>query len=442
MSEFRHTWILAVAVLASCGGRTALEHDDGTSPAVVRADAGLPPCKGGLTQCGQRNVSLCYDLSRSQDHCGACGHACPLGIACKAGVCQQARCQGPLTFKSLAEVNTNSPELSAPYRPVLGDFDGDGILDLAGVPEITDAGGVLTGALMFTGVKLVYGAGDGTFPTARRIESSKIQGWKYVSADLDGDGVLDLVGTHENLSGVSVNRGSGTRSAPVGQTTTYPTSQTPDSVVVADFNSDGVPDLVAAVAAKFEIWRGQGKGGFEHRATLPTHLDIKVVQAVDLNRDGALDLVYGSPNLHLRLGRGDGTFDPDMVCGLALSSPTVAPLHVMADLDNDGVIDMVGRSAVLLGLDQCNAQRIVSVDSWESQPAEPVEIADLNGDGNLDVLARYGMYLGDGKGGFAQPDWPLMGNAAFLVGDVNRDGKLDVITVDQEGWQVLLNTCP
>jgi hypothetical protein len=85
----------------------------------------------------------------------------------------------------------------------------------------------------------------------------------------------------------------------------------------------------------------------------------------------------------------------------------------------------------------------------------------MNGDGNLDILAALptgdldgaealGVYLGDGKGNFSEPvrffniGYPnggYLSSREFLVGDVNRDGKLDVITARSSGWQVLLNTC-
>ncbi|HEX7596590.1 MAG TPA: VCBS repeat-containing protein, partial [Polyangia bacterium] len=82
-----------------------------------------------------------------------------------------------------------------------------------------------------------------------------------------------------------------------------------------------------------------------------------------------------------------------------------------------------------------------------------VELADLNGDGNLDILTGledvsgsgdFRFYLGGGKGDFAKPltvSGATKGDA-YLVGDLNRDGKLDVVISRSDGWQVLLNTCP
>lgn len=447
MIATRHLWILGLGVLGACGGRSPL--DDGTNTsALLRPDAGLPPCKRGLTQCGQRNVSLCYDLGRSRDNCGACGQACAPGIACQDGTCQQTHCQGPLTFRALPEIPIDSVQVNFPYLPALGDFDGDGILDVAGIPEVTDAGGYLAGARLLTGTNLLYGAGDGTFPATVPIDTSPtIRNWRNKSADLDGDGILDLLSIRERHSAVTVRRGSGNRQTPFGEAVTYPTNQAPADLLVADLNSDGHPDMVAAVASSLEVWRGLGTGRFEHRASLTTQNEVQIIQAVDWNRDGALDLIFGSPNLHLRYGRGDGSFDPEVVCGLALVSgyegrydPSVTRFSIAADVNHNNVIDLVGRPGVLLDLEDCVPSRINPLVS--SMGPLAADLVDLNGDGSLDILGQYDVRLGDGKGAFGEPlPPPSRASLALLVGDLNRDGRLDVLSLGTENWQVFLNTC-
>jgi len=165
-------------------------------------------CSDGFSPCGKGDGLRCYDLSRSEEHCGACGQVCALGIACQAGVCQQSHCKGALSFKSLF---TSTGDIMA-----VGDFDGAGILDLIGSPGDS--------------MSILYGAGDGTFPTHQDIESAAILGWQARAADLDQDGFLDLIsidslpmGTSTNGT-VKVRRGSGNRSAPFGQPAAYPTT--------------------------------------------------------------------------------------------------------------------------------------------------------------------------------------------------------------------------
>ena len=130
-------------------------------------------------------------------------------------------------------------------------------------------------------------------------------------------------------------------------------------------------------------------------------------------------------------------------------------MGMVGDLDHDGRPDLLcappGRGAsILLGIDGCSAGRIVPATDWTKQGG--VAFADFNGDGNLDVVIDDNqaimVHVGDGQGGFPHAltipaptpngQWPL-GN--FLVGDLNGDGKLDIVFARDGGWGVLLNTC-
>jgi hypothetical protein len=104
----------------------------------------------------------------------------------------------------------------------------------------------------------------------------------------------------------------------------------------------------------------------------------------------------------------------------------------------------------LLGINGCSATKIVPVTDWTKDGA--AALADFNGDGNLDVVIDDNqaimVHMGDGQGGFphaltfpaptVNDQWPV---GTFLVGDLNRDGKLDIVFAREGGWGVLLNTC-
>src|ERR1035437_464838 len=96
------TCLLALAFLAAggaCDSRPLAIRSDAAakdgSPNVAVAPTSQPSmdggaqCPDGYAPCGSGDGLRCYDLSRSQDHCGACGNACASGIACQAGTCQQ-----------------------------------------------------------------------------------------------------------------------------------------------------------------------------------------------------------------------------------------------------------------------------------------------------------------------------------------------------------------
>jgi len=445
------TCLLVLVALTGACGRSALlgsAHPDSAantqdgSPATEVSVSSHPPidgkCQDGFTPCGKGNALLCYDLGRSNNHCGACGQACAPGIACQAGTCQQYHCKGALSFKVLPLTSTVNTGYY-PYRPALGDFDGDGVLDLVGVPGANAP------------MSLLYGTGDGTFPTRRDIDST-MQLWQAFVADVDWDGFPDLISIITDQSGVTVRRGSGNRSAPFGEPAAYSTSSAPTGVLLADFDADGRVDLVARVSGALEYWRGQDAGRFEHQATFDARdnylgtmgLDSPLaMEAMDWNGDGVLDLVYGAGgNLHYRLGKGDGSFDSEVACALAIG--------VVGDLDHDHRPDLVTRTNVLLGIDGCHASKIVPLPNWPEYGG--MALADLDGDGNLDVVAdsdtKVAIRVGDGQGGFAQPlslpgtSTTASESSEFLIGDLNRDGKLDLVFARPDGWGVFLNTCP
>jgi len=476
--DAKATWLLAIALLtagSACGSRTLVVVSDAatkdSSLNVAAAPTSQPPldgggqCPEGYAPCGKGDGLRCYDLSRSQDHCGVCGNVCASGIACQAGTCQQVRCKGALSFKTM--VFSSTGVITAGVITALGDFDGDGILDLVGAtdPDINSP------------MRLLYGAGDGTFLTGPVIDQVSdwsvpdtglpytvmTVGWQALAADVDGDGRMDLATIRGGASAVSVRLGSGSRDAPFGKPTSYPTNDGTSGLVLADFDADGRLDLVVSESQGFEYWRGQEGGRFERQAVLASpnvgpYGGPGIALAMDWNSDGMLDLVYGlggtsgaievgwGGQLHYRLGHGDGSFDAEVACALTAG--------IVGDLDHDHRPDLISASStmgstLLLGINGCSASKIVPITDWTKGGG--AAMADFNGDGNMDVVVDDNLaimvHVGDGQGGFPHAltipaptpeQWPF---GSIFVGDLNRDGKLDVV-FDREGeWGVLLNTC-
>lgn len=415
-------------------------------------------CPDGYTPCGSADGLRCYDLARAPDHCGACSNTCAAGVPCQGGVCQQPGCQGALGFKTLVLGSQGSVD-------ALGDFDGDGILDLIGGVDYASP------------LQLYYGVGDGTFTPGPIIDDASVpgrspdggwpyaggysSGWNAVAADLNGDGLADLVTYRSDDVSIRVRLASGDRAMPFGSPSSYLGSAGVFSVLLADFDADGQLDLVASVAQALEYWRGRS-GQFEHQALLvsqdQTLWGPALTLATDWNGDGVLDLVYGAQGfggaiqlggqtrLHYRLGHGDGSFAPEVLCALTAG--------LVADLDHDHRPDLLSATSLmgaslLLGIDACSARQMVPIGDWTDMGA--VAAADFNGDGNLDVVVEDNqaimVHVGDGHGGFPHAltlpvpsgeDWPV---GVLFAGDVNRDGKLDVVFARPGGWGVLLNTC-
>ena len=121
---------------------------------------------------------------------------------------------------------------------------------------------------------------------------------------------------------------------------------------VADFNEDGVPDLLAQPLPgnPLEIFLGNGDGTFSNSGA-PVGGDGSSVDAFsigDLNEDDHLDILLNdgwwsdSDSWVVLLGRGDGTFADGAPVSLGISTP-----YALQDLNGDGHLDYVGASGTL-----------------------------------------------------------------------------------------------
>ena len=185
---------------------------------------------------------------------------------------------GDGTFQSPVDSTT----LQNPEALTVGDFNGDGKVDLA----------ILAGG----SISIFIGNGDGTFH--HQVDYSPVQGSiSIVAADFNHDGKLDLAVSDNSSSTVSVllGNGDGTFQTPTIYPSTHPSLT---ALAVGDFNGDGNPDL--AFANNFDntvtLLLGKGDG------TFPTVLDYEYsatgtsfgLAAADLRGQGAPDLAVGN----------------------------------------------------------------------------------------------------------------------------------------------------
>ena len=247
--------------------------------------------------------------------------------------------------------------------------------------------------------------------------------------DFNLDGILDLVTANSTANTVSVLLGhdDGT----FGANTDFPAGSKPMAVAVADFNGDGKPDLVVGDDGtnSLSVLLGDGEGKFQ--ATRSTQLEAGPVSIFvsDFNGDGKPDLLVNQccTSTSVYLGNGDGTFtlSADCNCGPSL----------IGDFNNDGKIDFLTVNGLLkLGNGDGTFQPAIVAFSGVDTTAAT---SDLNGDGNLDVVAEMFndvyVYLGNGDGTFRS--LPVYNGgcctpAALLLTDVDGDGKVDVVTSD------------
>jgi hypothetical protein len=238
------------------------------------------------------------------------------------------------------------------------------------------------------------------------------------------------------------------------------------SVVVEDLNRDGKADLVVAnycaiggcnFDATVGVLLGNGDGTFQPAMTydLGEGNDTVTSLAVgDVNRDGKADIAV-TVGLHVSilLGNGDGTFQPFVAYdpGSCVGDPCANGV-ALADVNGDGKLDLVVSNSsntigVLLGKGDGTFKKAKTYASGGSNPG-PVAVEDMNGDGKLDIaVANVGdapgtvsVLLGNGNGTFRTAvtypsgGWPV---TALAVADLNGDGKPDlVVSICSQG-----NTC-
>jgi len=250
-----------------------------------------------------------------------------------------------------------------PLSMAAADFNGDGKLDLA-VANYDRT------------VSLLQGNGDGTFQpqTVITLGSGFIGEEAIAVGDFNGDGKLDLaVSTVASTVGqtwqilILLGNGDGTFQPPAS----FPTSGIGlSSIAVADVNGDGKLDLVAAsdcqptdggceglivTPGAASVLLGNGDGTFQPSVLYTTGFQAQSVAVADINGDGIPDLIVGTrcgddPQcqfpyqtypISILLGDGDGTFQPQ----LQPTAGYVTPLSAIVDLNDDGLLDMIAPSA-------------------------------------------------------------------------------------------------
>lgn len=187
----------------------------------------------------------------------------------------------------------------SPVSLASGDYNMDQQLDLAV-------------ALRNDKVRLLFGIGNGKFRMGPLYEHGDTP-TSIATADLNRDGHLDLAVTNggpmSNAVSIWLGQGDGTFLAP----TDYHTGKRPLSVSFADFNNDGVLDLLVINGQMntITIFLGNGDGSFEDGKDSGADAGPEHGVAQDFNGDKILDVAIlniQSGSLSLLYGRGDGTF--------------------------------------------------------------------------------------------------------------------------------------
>ena len=281
-----------------------------------------------------------------------------------------------------------------------------------------------------------------------------------VAGDFTGDGRDDLVVTAGDLAGhptgvnVMVATGPGTFAA--AQFLSLP--DIPFDVKTADFDRNGTLDFVTVSqsVAVAQLFLGNGAGGFT-QVSLPIRAVTQAVVVADFNTDGRPDLAFvggprgtdlaGGVDVHFQTAAGSYSSNPDVIL-----THRAARTAAVGDVNRDGTPDLIsasldsaaGTSSVRVFLAQQSPSFVEGNTYSVVYGARSVALADFDRDGRLDaaVASRFAgivtVLYGTGGGALGRPDELFLGGEprGVTVLDANRDGIPDLAVALQQSFNV------
>jgi hypothetical protein len=314
------------------------------------------------------------------------------------------------------DVLNSGPGTGVAASVAVGDFNGDGLADVA----------LNTAGPAGPAVEVLLGNGDGSFQPNHLILSVGPTPLSVAVGDFDGNGALDVVAANSSSGTLSLLLGNG--DGTFRPRIDLAVGGAPRAVAVGDFNGDGLPDVVAAqqLSDTVSVLLGNGDGTFAPPLVFAASGEDFTPDSMavgDVNGDGRPDLVIKSLSfldsdafeVGVLLGNGDGTFQGPI---LAPAQPGASGGLALGDFNGDGLTDAAvaeneppfnpGDLAVFFGNGDGTFQPNLRLNllTGGTDP-EGVAAADLNGDGLVDLVAAnispntVGVLLNDSTGAVA-----------------------------------------
>ena len=296
----------------------------------------------------------------------------------------------------------------------------------------------------------MLGNGKGGFSPATNFAVGA-NPFTIVTADFNGDGIADLVTSGYKDGKISLLLGKGDGSFQAVRD--FAVGAKLIDVAIGDFNSDGKPDLaVADDGSNLAVLLGDGKGGFSTPIKLAVGTSPISISVGDANGDGKSDLIAansGSNNLSILFGDGTGGFGAVNNVDVGAASA----IAVVGDFNRDGIPDLASDNyktnsvGILLGTS--NGKFAAPTNFAVGNQPFSLTVKDLNGDGIVDIATANNLgdsisvLLGNGTGSFAPvQNFTVGNNPGFsTVGDFNNDKRFDLVAVNRgsRDASVLLN---
>ncbi|CAF2802312.1 unnamed protein product, partial [Rotaria sp. Silwood2] len=346
-----------------------------------------------------------------------------------------------------------------PYSVAVGDFNKDNQSDIVLANSGSDT------------INVRIGLGNGTFEKQIMYSVSTGLHPQYVNtADVDNDGILDIVTADTRSNCISVNLGYGNGSFKPPQRYFTGSGSLPCSFVFVDLNNDTRLDIITTNEGtdNVAVFFGYNYATFYNQRVYRAidNFGSRAAVVGNFNNDKYLDVAvvfYTTNNLGIFLGDGNGSFNTPLIFSTTMNSNPYSFADVMtfstgtssmpcsvavADFTNDGLIDIVVTNigthdiGIFYGYGNGSFAEMVSHRIDDNYFAEVVRIADFNNDNQADIVVvnshanSIGILLGYGNGSFAkqvncstaygtQPMW-------VALGDFNNDNKLDIVTANRD----------
>ncbi|HTF88368.1 MAG TPA: VCBS repeat-containing protein [Planctomycetota bacterium] len=293
------------------------------------------------------------------------------------------------------------------------------------------------------GILLISGAAraQGTYPD--RVWEATPYGAVYslVAADFDRDGRPDFGGTTSDLTmGVLRSAGRGLFEPFAARSVPFQAG----CACTADFNLDGVPDLVAADTTRCSIALGMPDGSLGTPVTITQLVGAGGMAAADFDLDGKPDLVLADQShgsLQILRGTGGVTFGPPLA--VTLPSSTSPYCVAVGDVSGDGILDLVagyagtggGGLAWMPGLGgfAFGAPQVIAVTPGV---VRGLELTELDANPGLDIAAAASneehVYFNAGGGAFGLPLVlnTFASSTCVDSGDFDGDGLADLVFIN------------
>jgi Calx-beta domain/FG-GAP-like repeat/FG-GAP repeat len=334
---------------------------------------------------------------------------------------------------------------STPSSVAVGDFNGDGKMDLGVTSRLYVIDGYTIGYYggsypygHYEGhANVLMGNGVGAFGPQNTAQLNSSSPMGLAAADLNGDGKLDVVTANYDYGTVSVLLGTGTGT--LGPPSDFAAGYYPVSVTAADVDGDGDIDLATAnrYGNNVSVLLGNGAGAFGAPQNYVVGSEPASVVFSDFSNDGKLDIAtanFAGNSVTVLLGRGDGAFSRP----LNTQSGSGASAVVAGDFNGDGWLD-----AASANYNRNNVSVLINDQIWSPPDAPSLSISDVtltegntgtaNATFTVSLSAAYGQpisvhyAMADGTAAAGSDYTAVSGDVTFTGGQTSKTISVAVI---------------